>query len=167
MSSTNVEYGVGLNEESILDARNKRLIQINYFYYDYYTATNDILKVLILTFSLMLFILFVHRMIGSLFRFGFFVVYSLICSFGLLYSFYKFIKISQRNNQDFNMIQFNFNKKAAPTLGSTGGSTTTSANLPSLYSCVNSDCCSDNQTFDKTLQKCITNSSPSSSSSSK
>jgi hypothetical protein len=146
------DYGVTSTPLSLLDAKTKRLVQINYFYKDYYTALNEIIIVLIKTFILMMIVLYVYS-VFHMFRIPVFILYSIIGVIGLLYAFKMFIEISDRNNQDFNMYEFQFQKDSAPPLNSTGGSEITS-NIPKLYTCIDSECCSDNQMFDLKLGKC-------------
>lgn len=145
-----MENGITNDDLQLLDAKTKRLIQINLYYANYYKALNDILRILAMTFFLMVSVLFCYSFFRIL-RFPFFLVYSLIGTFGVLTAGTMFLNITYRNNQDFNMLEFPFKKSSAPMLPPTGGSS-----LPTLYSCANESCCSENQSFDSTVGKCIT-----------
>lgn len=153
--SSDQDYGVTSSESSLLDGRTKRLIEINQFYRSYYQSVNDILKVLIVTFFLMMVVLYIYSLF-RMFRITLFILYSIIGVSGLVYAFKLFIDIQDRNNQDFDMYQFQFRKASAPALDSTGGSITVSSNaqLPRLFKCVDGDCCAEGQIFDSTLGKC-------------
>jgi len=130
-----------------------RLVEINDYYGDKYAEHSQLMKIIIFTLVPIIILAFLNNK-GILPTIIYNILIVIISFIGAYYMWGSYSSIIMRDNMNYQEYDFYFDPKTAPT-----GSTTNS-NDPWLSpkvsgSCVGEYCCSDGQTYDVELNKCI------------
>jgi hypothetical protein len=133
-----------------------RLVGINTYYSKKYNANKQIMQIIVIMCIpiLILTILANKGLIPSTLNI---IITGSIIIFGLTIIGYQIIDMSNRDKINYDEYNWNFNKEEAPAIrGSPDGKTTDSGpwDTPSIL-CVGSECCDNNNTYDKLQNKCI------------
>lgn len=132
-----------------------RLVQINTYYSDKYSEQTKLMKILILTLIPMLIVTFIYKkgFLPDAIFYGLIVIISFIGGWFLVSTW---LSIISRDNMNYREYSWGFNAENAPVAS---GEETTDPWDVSVGTCVGDACCSEGQTYDYTMNKCITSTS--------
>lgn len=133
-----------------------RLVQINTYYSDKYTEQTRLMKILILTLIPMVIVTFLYKK-GILPNPIFYALVVIISIIGGWFLVKTWLSIISRDNMNYREYAWAFNGETAPT--ASGGEDTSDPWEVSMGTCLGEACCSDEQTYDYELNKCVTSSS--------
>lgn len=131
-----------------------RLVEINEYYGDKYSEYTKLMKIIIFTLVPVL-ILTVLNSKGFLPNMVYYVLFGIVAIIGSVYMWKCLGSIIMRDNMNYQEYNWYFDIKSAPTGGNPNGATDPWADKKKNYLCVGDECCSPDQTFDISLNKCI------------
>jgi len=130
-----------------------RLVQINDYYGDKYAEHGTLMKIIIFT-LVPIIILAILNNKGILPNTIYFILLAIIAVIGGYFFWMRFISIIKRDNMNYQSYNWAFNKESAPS-----SSTSNEGDDPwksnNIGTCVAEACCSDGQTYDESLDKCV------------
>jgi hypothetical protein len=133
-----------------------RLVEINEYYGDKYAEHSQLMKIIIFTLvPIIIFAILNNK--GILPTTPYTIIISIIALIGSIFFWRKFSSIIMRDNMNYQEYNWPFNPDTAPE----DTSTTISdpwLSLTPLGSCIGENCCSDDQTYDSSLNQCINSS---------
>ena len=145
-----------------LDKNNKlRLIEINDYYGEKYNEHSTLMKYIIYMLVPIIIISFLFNK-GFLPKFIFYILLIIITVIGSIFIIYSLISIWTRHNMNYQEYLWSFNIKNAPTvIKKTGGNTDPwlSNNSLNIGTCIGSNCCTKDMTYDIDLNQCVPNES--------
>ena len=138
-----------------------RMVEINTYYGDKYTAHKRIMKtVVIICLPLILLAFLANRSILPSNVYA--LLSGIVLIIGIIILGYQLIDLSNRDNMNWDEYNWNFNPDAAPSNSGTVEEVTTSSTSSSnpwtpttTAACVGSECCDSNSAYDSTQNKCI------------
>lgn len=129
-----------------------RLVEINDYYGDKYAEHSQLMKIIIFTLVPIIILAFLNNK-GILPSTIYNILLVIISAIGAYYMWGRYASIIMRDNMNYQEYDFYFDPNAAPSGATTDG------NDPWLTkasgSCVGQYCCSDGQTYDVQLNKCV------------
>ena len=132
-----------------------RLVQINDYYGDKYAEHGALMKIII--FMLVpIIILAILNNKGILPNNFYFILLAIIAAICCYFFWLRFLSIIRRDNMNYQSYDWPFNAGAAPSSSTNEEEDPWKSN--NIGSCIAEACCSDGQTYDATLDKCIGNS---------
>jgi len=131
-----------------------RLVQINDYYGDKYAEHSQLMKIIIFTLVPIIILAFLNSK-GILPSFIYNILLAIIVFIGAYYMWTCYASIIMRDNMNYQEYDFYFDANAAPTTGSSSSGSDPWLSLKVPGSCVGAYCCSDGQTWDAELNKCI------------
>ena len=134
-----------------------RLVEINTYYGKQYNAHKQIMQIIVLI-CIPVLILTVLASKGILPPKITSMLTGIIIIIGIYIIGVKIIDLSNRDNLNFDEYNWYFDKNAAPTNSSETTTTITTSSDPwatSSNTCIGSECCYDNSTYDAAQNKCI------------
>jgi len=154
---------VGIIEDQLKKARTRlkvmeaekmnkvRLVEINDYFGSKYEEHALLMKIIILTLIpvIILILLFNKQIISSR---VFYVLLVIVAIIGGVFMGYRFFSIIRRDNMEYQTYDWYFDASAAPQPGDVSNSDPW-LTLPG--GCVESACCSDNMTYDASLNICV------------
>lgn len=154
-----------LKLQSLKDEKNNkmRMVQINQYYNEQYTEHANLLKLLIMVFVPIIIISILRNkgMIPMNIYMGLLVIITFLGSIKIIKKYISIMMRSKLNYQDYDWY---FDKKSAPKndKNSSDGNyedpwKSSKAATNYLSSCVGEECCGDNQTYDASINQCISN----------
>jgi len=133
-----------------------RMVEINTYYGDKYTAHKRIMKtVVIICLPLILLAFLANKSIlpGNVYA----LLSGIVLIIGIIILGYQLIDLSNRSNMNWDEYDWNFNPDTAPETAAEP--TTSSSSNPwsstATAACVGSECCDANSSYDSTQNKCI------------
>ena len=138
-----------------------RLVEINNYYGDKYAEHGNLMKIIIFTLVPVI-ILAILNSKGLLPNIIYFILICIIAAVGGYFFWMRFTSIVTRDNMNYQAYDWYFDASKAPGPASGEISSDPWASNSS-GSCFNEACCSTGQIYDITLNKCIINPNPSSS----
>jgi hypothetical protein len=129
-----------------------RLVEINDYYGDKYAEHSQLMKIIIFTLVPIIILVFLNNK-GILPSMIYNILLVIISVIGAYYMWNRYASIITRDNMNYQEYDFYFDPNAAPT-----GSTTTSDPWLSQNvggTCIGQNCCSDGQTWNGNLNKCV------------
>lgn len=134
-----------------------RLIQINKYYGDKYAEHSSLMKIIIFTLVPVIILTIINRT-GILPPIVYFILLCMIVGIGAYYFWYRYSSIITRDPLNYNEYDWFFNAGSAPG-PPTDEATDPWASALGAGICVGKACCTPDQTYDTTMDKCITNNS--------
>lgn len=134
-----------------------RLVEINTYYGKQYNAHKQIMQIIVLI-CIPVLILTILSSKGILPPKITSMLTGIIIIIGIYIIGAKIIDLSNRDNLNFDEYNWYFDKEAAPTNSSETTTNTSSSSDPwasSSSTCIGSECCYDNNTYDAAQNKCI------------
>ena len=150
------ELNISKKRLQILEAEknNKiRLVEINDYYGDKYAEHSRLMKIIIFTLVPVIILAFLYNT-GIMPTIIYTILIAIIVSIGTYHMWSVYASIITRDNMNYQAYDFMFNPATAPTGTSDGSDPWLSLNAGS---CVGEYCCSDDQTYDSELNKCVNN----------
>jgi len=142
------------------DKTNKiRLIEINNYYGDKYQEHSSLMKIIIFTLVpiIILAILYNKEIIPTNIYYGLIAIVSAI---GAYFLWYRYFSIITRDSMNYQEYDWYFNASSAPKIAdSTVASDPWASNLNIGLTCIGQECCSTGQTYDSSLNQCISDTS--------
>jgi hypothetical protein len=133
-----------------------RLVEINDYYGDKYAEHGALMKVVIFT-LVPIIILAILNSKGILPNTVYFILLAIIAAIGSYFFWVRFGSIITRDNMNYQEYDWYFDANAAPTSNTTD-ETDPWASSTSMGTCVGDACCSDGQTYDESLNQCVSDS---------
>ena len=130
-----------------------RLVEINTYYGKQYNAHARLMKTIV-AMCIPLMLLAVLANIGILPSRIYMLLAGVVIIIGIVLIGYQIIDMSNRSNMNWDEYNWKFNEKNAPSSDTTAP--TNPWALPTL-TCVGQACCTENSTYDSTLNKCVPN----------
>jgi hypothetical protein len=130
-----------------------RLVEINNYYGDKYAEHSRLMKIIIFTLVPVIILAFLYNT-GIMPTIIYTILIAIIVSIGTYHMWSVYASIITRDNMNYQEYDFMFNPATAPTGTSDGSDPWLSLNAGS---CVGEYCCSDEQTYDSELNKCVNN----------
>lgn len=130
-----------------------RLVEINDYYGDKYAEHSQLMKIIIFTLVPIIILVFLNNK-GILPSMIYNILLVIISFIGAYFMWTRYVSIIMRDNMNYQEYDFYFDPKSAPS------GPVTDSNDPWLTtkvagSCVGQYCCSDGQTYDVELNKCV------------
>jgi hypothetical protein len=150
------ELNISKKRLQILEAEknNKiRLVEINDYYGDKYAEHSNLMKIIIFTLVPVIILAFLYNK-GILPTIIYNILITIILVIGAYHMLRRYVSIIMRDNMNYQEYDFFFNPATAPKGTSDGSDPWLSLNSGS---CVAEYCCSDDQTYDSELNKCVNN----------
>ena len=150
------ELNISKKRLQILEAEknNKiRLVEINDYYGDKYAEHSHLMKIIIFTLVPVIILAFLYNT-GIMPTIIYTILIAIIVSIGTYHMWSVYASIITRDNMNYQEYDFMFNPATAPKGTSDGSDPWLSLNAGS---CVGEYCCSDEQTYDSELNKCVNN----------
>jgi hypothetical protein len=141
----------------------KRLIEINKYYGDKYSEHSNLMKIIIFTLVPIIILTLIYRT-GVLPKIVFTILFFLIIVVGLYYFWFCYTSIIMRDPMDYNEYDWFFNPATAPKPPKSTDKTDPWLNGDSGV-CVGHECCTPGQTYNDKIEKCVTNTGSSGSTS--
>jgi hypothetical protein len=147
------------NEESNEDAANKmRLVELNTYYSKKYNEQSDIMKIVIVTCVVVLFLWFLDSkeftpIPSSVYTF----LIALVFAIGIIVIFFKCYYLLIRDNVDFDQFDFQVKDARLPKIGEPTDNNTSSSGASSIMSgshCQDDACCPIGFAFNSGLGRC-------------
>jgi hypothetical protein len=138
-----------------MEKNNKiRLVEINQYYGDRYAEHTDLMKIVIFTLIpvIILTILFNKGILPSRVYYILFIIIAIV---GAVYFWKTYASIITRDNMNYDAYNFPFDPNSAPTSNGNEPDDPWATDL-ALGSCVGEACCQEDQTYDATLDQCVT-----------
>jgi hypothetical protein len=133
-----------------------RLVEINEYYGDKYEEHAQLMKIIIsMLVPIVIFTLLKNK--GILPQGAYLFLVIVVSWIGAVYLWRRYASIITRDNMNYQEYNWNFNPDLAPT----GGSSTSNdpwlsnASVGALGTCIGQACCSSNQVYDTTTNKCV------------
>jgi hypothetical protein len=133
-----------------------RMVEINNYYANKYDDQSEIMKIIIVTCVIVLFLWYINTMVQSSI---FYVLIALVVALGVIIVFWKSYYLMLRNNIDYNQFDFDVKPEKLPkidtniTAGATGISSM-SADDKDAKTCENAECCTVPDYFSFQTAKC-------------
>jgi hypothetical protein len=130
-----------------------RLVEINDYYGDKYAEHSQLMKIIIFTLVPIIILAFLNNK-GILPNIIYNILIVIISFIGACFMWRRYSSIIMRDNMNYQEYDFYFDPAAAPS----GSSTNTNDPWLSLKvpgTCVGESCCSDDQTYESDLNKCV------------
>jgi hypothetical protein len=156
-----------LNSESILtsdrlakmknESTNKmRMVEINNYYANKYNDQSEIMKIIILTCIIVLFLWYVNNIVQSSI---FYVLIAVVVAVSCVVIFWKSYYLILRNNIDYDQFDFDIKSDILPKIDTTipsgsSGPTRLSAGDTGAKNCANADCCIAPEYYSFKTAKC-------------
>ena len=138
-----------------MEKNNKiRLVEINQYYGDRYAEHTDLMKIVIFT-LIPVIILTILLNKGILSIRVYYILFIIIGVVGAVYFWKTYASIITRDNMNYDAYNFPFNPNSAPTSNGSEPDDPWAADL-ALGTCVGEECCQEDQTYDATLDQCVT-----------
>ena len=140
-----------------------RLVEINEYYGDKYEEHSQLMKIII--FMLVPIIFFTFLKNKGILPQGVYIFLVIVVSWiGAVYLWRRYASIVMRDNMNYDEYNWTFNPSLAPTGGSSTSSDPWLSNksVGALGTCIGQACCSSNQVYDTTTNKCVATTSSSS-----
>jgi hypothetical protein len=130
-----------------------RLVEINDYYGDKYAEQSQLMKIIVFTLIPIIILAFLNNK-GILPNTIYNILLVIISFIGAYFMWTRYVSIIMRDNMNYQEYDFYFDPKSAPS------GPVTDSNDPWLTtkvagSCVGQYCCSDGQTYDVELNKCV------------
>jgi hypothetical protein len=138
------------------DKNNKmRLVEVNEYYGSQYLEQIEMMKIIIFTLVpiIILSILKKKMLLAFLPDFIYYILLILILIIGGVFFVLKLGNYITRDDMNYQEFEWGFNKNKAPK--STNAIAKDPWAMPSLGACIDDKCCSDDMTYDTTINKCI------------
>ena len=135
-----------------------RLVEINNYYGDKYAEHALLMKIIIFILIpvVVLTILYNNDILPKMIYYILIIIISVI---GGYYLWKTYISIIMRDTMNYQEYDWHFNPKNAPSVASSDVAVDPWLSSSSLFgTCIGQACCSDNQTYDSSLNQCITSS---------
>jgi hypothetical protein len=130
-----------------------RLVEINHYYGDKYAEHSQLMKIIIFTLVPIIILAFLNNK-GILPNTIYNILIVIISFIGGYFMWIRYASIIMRDNMNYQEYDFYFDPNSAPKGNSSGDEDPwLSTNMPGL--CVGEYCCSNNQTYNYNLNKCI------------
>ena len=130
-----------------------RLVEINDYYGDKYAEHSQLMKIII--FALVpIIILAVLNNKGILPSFIYRILIVIILIIAAYFIFFRYSSIIMRDNMNYQAYNFSFDANKAPSGVSTDNSDPWMS-LNNYGTCIGEYCCSDGQTYDEEINKCV------------
>jgi hypothetical protein len=130
-----------------------RLVEINDYYGDKYAEHSHFMKIIIFTLVPIIILAFLNNK-GILPNTIYTFLIVIISFIGAVYIWHSYSSIIMRDNMNYQEYDFYFDPNSAPKGNSSGDDDPwLSTNMPGL--CVGEYCCSNNQTYNSNLNKCV------------
>jgi hypothetical protein len=133
-----------------------RLVEINNYYGDKYAEHASLMKIIIFILIpvIVLTILYNNDIIPNMIYYAIIIIISAI---GGYYLWKTYASIIMRDTMDYQEYNWYFNPKTAPTVATSSVTSDPWLSSSSLLgTCIGQACCSDGQTYDSSLNQCIT-----------
>lgn len=132
-----------------------RMVEINNYYSNKYNDQSEIMKIIILTCVIVLFLWYVNTIVESSI---FYVLIAIVVAIGVIVVFWKSYYLMLRNNIDYNQFEFDVKPAKLPTIDTKTQGTTGPSNIhkgdTGAKGCVNEDCCTAPEYFSFKTGKC-------------
>ncbi len=131
-----------------------RLIEINDYYGQRYEEHSQLMKIIVLTLIPAIILVAVNKysiIPDKVFK----VLMSLIFIVGVFFLLRRWISIINRDSMNYQEYDWYFDKKTAPGESSVASQNPWITPNMNIGSCVGQNCCSEGQTYDTNLTKCI------------
>jgi len=136
-----------------MEKNNKiRLVEINQYYGDKYEEHTNLMKIVIFTLVPVIILTIVYNS-GLLPSRIYYILFIIIGIIGAIYFWKTYTSIITRDNMNYNEYNWAFDAKSAPK--GTGSDKDPWAGLGTLGTCIGEACCQPDQTYDNTLNQCI------------
>ena len=156
---------VGIIEDQLKQARHKlkimeaekmnkvRLVEINDYFGSKYEEHASLMKIIILTLIpvIILILLFNKQIISSKI---FYILLVIVAIIGGVFMGYRFFSIIRRDNMEYQTYDWYFDASSAPQAGTDVSNSDPWLRLE-IGGCIESNCCSDNMTYDTSLNRCV------------
>jgi hypothetical protein len=132
-----------------------RLIEINDYYGQRYEEHSQLMKIIVLTLIPVIALAALNKyyvLPDKVFK----ILMSLVFIVGLFFVARRWISIINRDSMNYQEYDWYFNKKTAPVESSVASSNPWINTNLDIGSCIGQRCCSDGQTYDATVDKCVT-----------
>ena len=140
-----------LEEEKNNNIRN---IQINDYYSERFNQHAKLMKIIVVMLIPIIALAFLYNR-GLIPQFIYFPILVLIVLVGFYYIFINYTSMMRRDNMNYQQFAWPFNTDTAPTSNSTNTDDTSPFSPVDTPVCVGSQCCTDFELFDASLNKCV------------
>jgi len=130
-----------------------RLVEINEYYSEKYDEHGNLMKIIIFTLVPIIILTFLNNK-SILPNIIYFILLIIISGIGGYYFWVRFGSIIARDNMNYQAYDWFFDAKSAPAASNVNSTDPWASNM-AIGTCVGNACCSDGQTYDETLYKCI------------
>jgi hypothetical protein len=136
-----------------MDRNNKiRLVEINSYYGAKYAEHSSLMRIIIFTLIPIIILTIIYNT-GFLPSRIYYIIFIIIGFIGAWYFWQTYASIITRDNMNYDSYNWNFNPNGAPK--STSSDTSDPWASIGVGTCVGEYCCSDGQTYDNKLNKCV------------
>jgi hypothetical protein len=130
-----------------------RLVEINNYYGDKYAEHTTLMKIVIFTLVPIIILTIIYNK-GFLPSRVYYLLFIIVGIVGAVYFWKTYASIITRDNMNYNEYNWAFNANSAPK--GTGSDEDPWAGLGTLGTCIGEACCQPDQTYDTTLNQCVT-----------
>lgn len=136
-----------------MEKNNKiRLVEINQYYGDKYAEHTSLMKIVIFTLIPIIILTFIYNQ-NVLPSNVYYILFIIIGIIGAFFFWKTYASIISRDNMNYNEYEWAFNADSAPK--GTGSDVDPWAGLGTLGTCIGEACCQPDQTYDTTLNQCV------------
>jgi len=147
--------------EVLEDEKNNkiRLVEINSYYGDKYAEHSQLMKIVIYTLVPVI-IISIFNSAGVIPQTVYIVLVSIIALIGAYFFWRRYFSIITRDNMNYQEYDWYFNASSAPSVAESSVSSDpwSSNNINLSLTCIGQACCSTDQTYDTSLNQCISDS---------
>jgi len=136
-----------------------RLIEINSYYGDKYSEHSTLMKIIIFTLVPIIILAILHNK-EILPTKIYYVLVVIVSAIGAYYLWYRYASIIMRDPMNYQEYDWYFNASSAPSVAESSVSSDpwSSNNINLSLTCIGQACCSTDQTYDTSLNQCISDS---------
>ena len=139
-----------------MEKNNKiRLVEINQYYGDKYAEHTTLMKIVIFTLVPIIILTIVYNK-GLIPSRVYYVLFIIIGIVGAFYFWKTYASIITRDNMNYNEYEWRFDPNTAPK--GTGSDVDPWAGIGSIGTCIGEACCQPDQTYDATINQCVSGS---------
>jgi hypothetical protein len=162
------KFAIGIVEKQLNEAKKKledlelkknnkiRLVEINNYYGERYDEYAVFMKYIVYMLIPIIIISFIYNL-GLLPRLIFYALLIIIIVIGSIFIIYQLISILSRDNMNYQKYLWNFNIKNAPSIIKGNNGDPWLSNGIGIGTCIGSNCCSNDMTYDIDIDQCVPN----------
>lgn len=129
-----------------------RLIEINQYYGDKYAEHTQLMKIIVFILVPVILLSVVYNM-GFLYSRIYYALLIIVGAVGGYFFWHRYISIIMRDNMNYQEYEWSFNAGTAPKASTLGDDPWGSLKVHGI--CIGEYCCTEDQVYDKEINKCI------------